>query len=1014
MATGKKITVGILLLLVFSTLIYITLPNQMQIKVEKSKSSFYIFENNSWVLSATEQNNLYNGTKSIGMISTNISYTILNNNLTEIIRIANYSSGVSIKDTYLFDGSTGDIERFPISHQIRIINGKGLIYQYTAGSLYYSKGTILGIESPQVFGKGMKIYWQDGNYYSKITQLIGGKGKLIIKYKVSSDDETFNIRLFDPPSITTYINIFLQGANVSRYYELGTNATVTINITDGTNILNLGFNVTINQTGYGINYTSGNGTLTFNISTGANNEFFNDSTVTKNLTYSGADNHTFYITFNKYDTILTASLNLSGWLNDGTYPEAVRIYINDSLDKEYSGPFKIGTVQIDYLNDSTEAKNLTYNNSGSRYGYLKLLKTADVLNASVNLSGFRNLETYTSLQGYELNYELGASSDTTGQVLNFTNESVSTYAASCYSGSFDKYRIYNLTDKAFVAGSLVLFHYSWDYILHTTGGWGSANLSIWNYTSGVWQILAHNQTTKAGDCFIKNIGINLTSDLIRNYTLRIKFHTQRVDTYAAYPACGSWGTCLDGTSGEAEGSTEGRQVLIRMYYNVTTYPRNPKAEVGIVDYDYSEWNQTGMFNGTSKTNDFSSQMNAYLASCSADVHGYCHVPIKLISDSSGVLQISAINITYNFDPNPVSLNVTELNNYLSLAPIDNLKSLANRITPDSWNWTKSGGIGWSWETGNGTIKSPGNATDGNPSTYAEAHANESGRSGGGYIYFNYSNPNLLKTGVWSAKIMGHAHISSCYNGTAWLQFYYFHDNSGLPLDTYSTQLNESCMRRTVEIKHLFFEVEGAYAAYFWDANFTIYGGDINIPIKISSSDSGIVEIKNLNFSYHGSDNISITVNFEGDATYRASNNTKSIQVVHSNYSYAFPNNVYYLEFIPRTSNDKNVTPFGQTNSRPILNLTTLNYDKKMNISLYLNQSSSCVNISFSLINSTSNLTWLQAGKWFNTWTNLSMFNHKGIWLVADYNCSNLSWNLYYPHLFIRGCCVDCVCAEEVK
>ena len=82
------------------------------------------------------------------------------------------------------------------------------------------------------------------------------------------------------------------------------------------------------------------------------------------------------------------------------------------------------------------------------------------------------------------------------------------------------------------------------------------------------------------------------------------------------------------------------------------------------------------------------------------------------------------------------------------------------------------------------------------------------------------------------------------------------------------------------------------------------------------------------------------------------NSTLNITLFYSDWDYAFPNNINWLEFIPRTPTSKNVTPFGQTASRPILNITNYGYGgKNSTFSMNLNESYSCVNLS---INTTSN------------------------------------------------------------
>jgi len=44
---------------------------------------------------------------------------------------------------------------------------------------------------------------------------------------------------------------------------------------------------------------------------------------------------------------------------------------------------------------------------------------------------------------------------------------------------------------------------------------------------------------------------------------------------------------------------------------------------------------------------------------------------------------------------------------------------------------------------------------------------------------------------------------------------------------------------------------------------------------------------------------------------------------------------------------------------------------------------------------------------------LEYLNNTKIWLWADYNCGYTTWHTWWPDLYIRGCCKDCVCSEDL-
>ncbi len=191
----QKWIIGFLTLVILASgAIYIMLPGQVKLQVDNDKSTFYVYDN-SWVKSGVEYSKLFDGNKLSGIINTTIKQEI-NGSEVKIIRTKNFNNGTII-DTYIFNGNLNDKEKFPVNHSIEIINAKDFIFQYEVSGLYPA-GNILGnITSPQFFGKSMQIEWQDGYYYSVLSN-VSGKYKLIVKYKIDSDYKKINVRLFDP------------------------------------------------------------------------------------------------------------------------------------------------------------------------------------------------------------------------------------------------------------------------------------------------------------------------------------------------------------------------------------------------------------------------------------------------------------------------------------------------------------------------------------------------------------------------------------------------------------------------------------------------------------------------------------------------------------------------------------------------------------------------------------------------------------------------------------------------
>ena len=196
---ANKYLIGILVLVLLTSSIYILYPDNVRIDVGKTYSTFKVYENDSWVLAGQEYTLMFDGTKKMRVSSRTVEHFI-EGEVVKIIRTANFKDNVTVIDTYTFDGNEKDIELFPISHEINVLNGEGYILVYEVTKLEYSGETIKDILSPQEFGHNMKIEWEDGNYYSRIWGYTGrDEGKLTVKYRPDSENFIKQVRLFDPP-----------------------------------------------------------------------------------------------------------------------------------------------------------------------------------------------------------------------------------------------------------------------------------------------------------------------------------------------------------------------------------------------------------------------------------------------------------------------------------------------------------------------------------------------------------------------------------------------------------------------------------------------------------------------------------------------------------------------------------------------------------------------------------------------------------------------------------------------
>ena len=184
----------------------------------------------------------------------------------------------------------------------------------------------------------------------------------------------------------------------------------------------------------------------------------------------------------------------------------------------------------------------------------------------------------------------------------------------------------------------------------------------------------------------------------------------------------------------------------------------------------------------------------------------------------------------------------------------------------------------------------------------------------------------------------------------------------------------------------------------------------NISVSISAI-NGNIEVDNLDFDYLGG-NSTVEI-FAWEAGNKSNNDTFNIFNYFSNWNYSLPSYIDYLEFIPKSSTAKNVTPYGQSSSRPILNITSSGFGgKASNFSVYLNETYSCVNLTMSTTDNKS-AGFLLNATWRDYFTNFSYGESQGLWMWADYGCNYTTWKLWEPDIHFRNCCEDCICSEDI-
>jgi len=267
----NKITIGVLTLLLLSGIVIITFQNDLRIRVDNDKSTFYTKnDNNRWVVAGREYNSLFDGSSKMNRVSKSIVVdTQINEETNEVVvtRHTEYIRGPTVIDTYLFNSEITSIEMFPISHTVEVIGGKDFFYRYEVRDLVYDGPTNYKATSPASFGRNMKVTWQDGYNWAHIYKA----GILKAQYKIESDYEVFEVRLFDPAGecdvdfsdgCTVSTSMTLNGSDFPCI-DAASNGCIVINANDVT-LDCAGTKIHGNGTGRGIQGLAKNNTKIIN------------------------------------------------------------------------------------------------------------------------------------------------------------------------------------------------------------------------------------------------------------------------------------------------------------------------------------------------------------------------------------------------------------------------------------------------------------------------------------------------------------------------------------------------------------------------------------------------------------------------------------------------------------------------------------------------------------------------------------------------------------------------------
>jgi len=172
-----------------------------------------------------------------------------------------------------------------------------------------------------------------------------------------------------------------------------------------------------------------------------------------------------------------------------------------------------------------------------------------------------------------------------------------------------------------------------------------------------------------------------------------------------------------------------------------------------------------------------------------------------------------------------------------------------------------------------------------------------------------------------------------------------------------------------------------------------------------STNGGTVEARNLSIGYKGSANL--TWNATSD---NAVSTLRTILARYSKFNYSLPINILDIDFFPPTANSKNITPFGQNNTMPILNISNQAYEEPINIYFSVNETyNSCLKIFAGNTSSEIGAPYVNASNSSinptKIWNNVSLSSSAGVWLFL--NLSSCSGGVLFPYFQLDTQCFNC-------
>ncbi len=812
--------------------------------------------------------------------------------------------------------------------------------------------------------------------------------------KIGSDNITFIVQ-----SMNLFLNELIQ--NLSA--ELNT----TINISASFDVDTL--YIDINHPDYGINYSSGFDNVSFQFVIDYFRETeFNDSSTSKKINYSGTEIKNIFFSAHQYNEVEGISFNISG----ENYPKNVQINNSNSsiIDRFYPGYLVGNNVYQNNTADSVAYKNLTYAYDSSKIIYFWMDRNNTLQNMIFNITGsdfgFNNLDEFDNYSSIDTILTT-AQLDLTG-VIMAKNNTKDTYTYDDFEDDSINTTLWTTTTSSSGDGSST-------QTVTETGGKLVIYTDADNFDGGASRISTAYADSDILESY-ESENISFSIDVSTN----LRYSTTLDNAYSLSDLIVKMG----GTIWE-----EDMPAVTPVQHGIGYRTATGTLTFNLLKVNKTYWKVitngavTYIAGTTTRVDTYTN--NITYVEISGDLRFY----VKSISvydgeDATSYMHVSGVTRElYNRS------NSTVISNSIYDASGDLAKAtmfaLGHNGVGDSIYLYLSADNGVNWENvANGVEHSFSNTgrnlkwrVDFNLSDYTKtsdasylSSVNISIEKGSPTnINIDFGNDGILdwerdeelnssNSPVEVEINMSLVNLTSALSGTA----YYGNNLMRVPLKITSTigqidvyDINLTYNPNPVYLNH------SAVSTYLQNSV-----GFVDFPISIESI-NGNITFDDVRFDYKGgNDTIEVLAH---NADYSV-NQSLNIIVYHSNFykllPYTWADDIF---FMPRTNSSKNVSAYGQTSTISVYNITTTNYGGNMNLSIKLNESFSCLNITWNVTGNTK-----PSGNKLNTTyqeikTNLEYLNNTKIWLWADLdNCDASDQRILQPYLQVSGYCVDCI------